>query len=121
MDATQMMTDSNESQVQERLGFHEIVPGHRPDNTETKGADWVPEFDLGRQMMARHRRATAQRRRPPQTSQAEPVVVQDTTEQPIAGKQHRAWLTMTDHWSSVVADIVSQDIAALYRGEQVYC
>ena len=120
MDATQMMTDSHESQVIERLGFHEIVPGHGSDDTQTKGADWVPEFDLGRQMMARHRRATSQRRRPPRVSQVETADVQDTQEECVAGKQHHVWLTMTDHWSSVVADIVSQDIAALCRGERVF-
>ena len=70
--------------------------------------------------MARHRRATAQRRRPPQAAQVEPTDGQIESEERRTPKSHGAWLALTDPWSSVVADIVARDIASLCRGEQVY-
>lgn len=121
MEGNEMKVATNDLQSPQRLGFHEIVPGHQTGNTEEQGADGVPEFDLDHQMMARHRRETAQRRRGPgQRVTQEPQPIHQSTE-PMTEKQaSHWWLNIKQTSSRVIGDIVAQDIASLCRGERVF-
>jgi len=100
-----------------RLGFNEIVPGlsatpkaHCAQPDQDSGVH-IPEFDLGQQMMARHRRAaTAKRRGPGQQKQAD---VAPAPHVPAARTQS-AWSTVTvPQHNAIIADIVARDLARL--------
>jgi len=91
------------------------IQGEDPGGQDT--GPLVPEFNLERQMMALHRRATAAKRRGPgQHKQAEvkpaPVVQVARPEQ-----THTAWPTFSvPRYNAVIADIVAKDLARLCSG-----
>ena len=103
-----------------RLGFNEIIPGlsSAPEEPhaqqEQEAGVHLPEFDLGQQMMARHRRAaTAKRRGPGQQKQADVAPEADV---PAARPKQAqtAWSTVTvPQHNAIIADIVARALARL--------
>ncbi|MBP8305104.1 MAG: hypothetical protein KBE04_13375 [Phycisphaerae bacterium] len=106
-----------------RLGFREIVPGQDQGaaDAQTAGSE-IPRFDLGREIMANHRKAVgATRKGPGQTSEPPPgpAVPQPVQEGP--GDAGSIWCpAMTEAQRRVIAQIVGADIERLCRGERVF-
>ena len=123
MDASQG-TEDNSSR--ERLGFREMVPACDAPTSAQEPPDHevnIPEFDLGRQMMARHRQRTASRRKSPkQQAKAsvsplggiEPVPAPESAQ--LEAHPGFVWTTYASRAeNTLIAEIVSRDIQRLCR------
>lgn len=109
-----------------RLGFREMVPScdaQSPAQEQPDRAVSIPEFDLGRQMMARHRQDTALRRKSPkqQAKARIPPLDRVEPEPPPESAQIEAhpgfvWTTYASPTeNALIAEIVSRDIQRLCR------
>ncbi len=107
----------------QRLGFKEIVPGRDDMDTHETGGPTpveIPAFDLGRQMMAQHRKVIATRRKgPAKQSQTPASCNPPVTSYPV--KSPRNWAVYaTKEQMDIIADIVARDIERLRSGESVF-
>lgn len=117
------MAKKDPARPRPRLGFREIVPGqdHGTADAQTGGSE-IPQFDLGREIMANHRRGVgATRKGPGQTHGPSPgpAVPEPVHEGPAASGS--IWCpAMSEAERQVIAQIVARDIERLCRGEQVF-
>ena len=117
---------TEDNTTRERLGFRELVPSSDGQTRAQEPPDRavsIPEFDLGRQMMARHRQCTAGRRKSPK-QQAEARL---SAPAPVEPARSPASVQIEAHpgfiWSTyasraentLIAEIVSRDIEHLCR------
>lgn len=115
-----------DNSIRERLGFREMVPAgdkQTPAQEQPGRAVNIPEFDLGRQMMARHRQRTASRRKSPK-QQAEATVLPPGRVEPVPASESApieahpgfVWTTYASRAeNTLIAEIVSRDIQRLCR------
>ncbi len=117
---------TEDNSTRERLGFREMVPAGDAQTLAQEQPDRavnIPEFDLGHQMMARHRQRTAGRRKSPK-QQAE---ARHSVPAPVEPGRSPASVQIEAHpgfiWSTyasraenaLIAEIVSRDIQHLCR------
>ena len=121
-DYTDRHNNTREERPQ-RLGFKEIVPGR--DDVDAHETDEslpgeIPEYDLGRHMMAEHRKTVATRRKGPSK---QPQTSASLNPPPISYsvKSPRNWaISTTKEQMDIIAEIVTRDIERLCRGEPVF-
>lgn len=123
MDPSHGMEDNS---IRERLGFREMVPAGEAQTPAQEQPDRVvsiPEFDLGRQMMARHRQHTARRRKSPKQQAEERIPPLDRVEREPSPESAQieahpgfVWTTYASRAeNALIAEIVSRDIQRLCR------
>ena len=117
---------TEDNSTRERLGFREMVPAGDAQTLAEEQPDRavnIPEFDLGHQMMARHRQHTAGRRKSPKQQAKERIpaparVEPEPSPAPAQVEAHPGfvWTTYASRAeNALIAEIVSRDIQRLRR------